>query len=195
LLREDLDRDRIFLIRGLLSADECSLLIERSEGLGFEIAPLGGVIFTDARNNSRVMFDDHALAADLFQRARPFLPDRVDDLILIGLNERFRFYRYTPGQSFKPHRDGVFERLDVWEESRLTFMVYLSSVAAGGETRFFADLEPAFRGVPLHSVQPDVGSALVFRHEVWHEGAEVRDGRKYVLRTDVMYRPDRGTPP
>jgi hypothetical protein len=30
--------------------------------------------------------------------------------------------------------------------------------------------------------------ALVFEHPVRHQGAPVTAGRKYVLRTDVMYR-------
>jgi prolyl 4-hydroxylase len=30
--------------------------------------------------------------------------------------------------------------------------------------------------------------ALVFDHQQVHEGAAVESGRKYVLRTDVMYR-------
>jgi hypothetical protein len=29
---------------------------------------------------------------------------------------------------------------------------------------------------------------LFFKHERWHEGAPVRSGRKYVLRTDVLYK-------
>ena len=32
------------------------------------------------------------------------------------------------------------------------------------------------------------GTALVFAHAGWHEGTRVTAGRKYVLRTDVMYR-------
>ena len=32
--------------------------------------------------------------------------------------------------------------------------------------------------------------ALVFAHLQLHEGAPVLDGRKYVLRTDVMYAPE-----
>jgi hypothetical protein len=31
--------------------------------------------------------------------------------------------------------------------------------------------------------------ALIFRHELFHEGAEVKSGKKYVLRSDVMYGP------
>ena len=188
---EDVDGDRAFLIHDLLSAEECSALIELSEATGYEGAPVRDVILPGVRNNSRVIFDDVPLAADLCARARLLLTARVDDLVLAGLNECFRFYRYLPGQSFKPHRDAVFERTDVWEESRLTFMVYLSGGLIGGETQFCADMPGAFRGEALHVVRPEAGMALAFRHEVCHEGAEVQDGRKYVLRTDVMYAPDR----
>lgn len=56
-----------------------------------------------------------------------------------------------------------------------------------GKHVFFADMEPIFRQRPYLSVQPNEGMALVFMHSIWHEGAVVRNGKKYVLRTDVMY--------
>jgi hypothetical protein len=31
--------------------------------------------------------------------------------------------------------------------------------------------------------------ALIFEHQLLHEGAAVTQGRKYVLRSDVMYNP------
>ena len=37
-------------------------------------------------------------------------------------------------------------------------------------------------------VTPERGKALVFYHRQLHEGLPVVRGRKYVLRTDVMYR-------
>ena len=81
-------------------------------------------------------------------------------------------------------------RMKLWEESQLTFMIYLNDGMVGGETRFFADMEQAFRGHPYLSVEPKEGLALVFVHAIWHEGAVVHSGQKYVLRTDVMYKPD-----
>jgi hypothetical protein len=30
---------------------------------------------------------------------------------------------------------------------------------------------------------------LVFEHELLHEGSQLKKGRKYTVRTDVMYRP------
>jgi hypothetical protein len=42
---------------------------------------------------------------------------------------------------------------------------------------------------PYLSVKPKEGMALAFLHSIWHEGAVVHSGQKYVLRTDVMYKP------
>ncbi len=38
------------------------------------------------------------------------------------------------------------------------------------------------------AVKPECGKALVFFHRQLHEGAAVIRGRKYVLRSDIMYR-------
>jgi hypothetical protein len=69
------------------------------------------------------------------------------------------------------------------DESLLTLMIYLNGGVRGGETRFDNAV-----------VRPAVGLALVFDHYLTHEGAVVLEGRKYVLRSDVMYGPpDRPT--
>ena len=77
-----------------------------------------------------------------------------------------------------------------WEESEFTFMIYLNDGMTGGETRFFSNMEQAFGGRSYLSVEPKEGMALVFVHAIWHEGAVVESGQKYVLRTDVMYKPE-----
>jgi prolyl 4-hydroxylase len=185
--KQELDGDRIFVLHDFLSGGECSSLIQRSEGLGYEPAPLGDVVTPEVRNNERVIIDDAVLAADLFLRARPFLPAVIDDEIPAGFNERFRFYRYGPGHRFKPHPDGAYFRLEPCEESLLTFMVYLNDQVEGGETKFYAGLENVTCDLPSRYVRPKTGMALVFDHGIWHEGTVVRSGRKYVIRTDVMY--------
>lgn len=91
-----------FLIHGFLSPDECQGHIHASEALGYEEAAIqtrdGGQAMNKAiRNNDRILFDDPALALRLLEQARPWLPDCLDnEWQLVGLNERFRFYRYTP---------------------------------------------------------------------------------------------------
>ena len=186
--KEVLDPDKVLVIHDFLSSDECAALIQRSESLRYEPGTVADVVMEDVRNNERVLLDDPALAADLFNRSKQFLPTVIDGQSLTGFNERWRFYRYQPGQTFKPHRDGTYMRMKTWEESQMTFMIYLNGGATGGETRFFVDMEQAFRQRPYLSVQPKEGMALVFLHSIWHEGAVVQSGTKYVLRTDVMYK-------
>ncbi|NJK69739.1 MAG: hypothetical protein HC941_27420 [Microcoleus sp. SU_5_3] len=61
----------------------------------------------------------------------------------------------------------------------------------GGDTRFFFrdDYSVLFDRdvVPDVSIIPATGMALCFRHELQHEGDRIISGRKYVLRSDVMY--------
>jgi predicted 2-oxoglutarate/Fe(II)-dependent dioxygenase YbiX len=121
------------------------------------------------------MFDDTELAATLF--ARITVPESLCDMRAVGLNERFRCYRYEPGQRFAPHYDGAFVR-DEDERSHLTFMIYLNEGFGGGATAFL-DNEV--------TVVPRTGMALLFQHFQLHEGCAVTSGVKYVLRTDVMF--------
>jgi prolyl 4-hydroxylase len=185
--REQLDGERIFLVHGLLSDEECAASIARSEGMAYERGTVGGEVVDSARNNERVLFDDPALADEMYRRIFAELPSTIEGDVLVGFNERWRFYRYGPGQAFTPHRDGRHTRFKAREESRLTFMVYLNDDVEGGETRFFRGMAEALSGAPWLTVSPRRGTALIFEHALWHEGAVVRAGRKYVLRTDVMY--------
>lgn len=179
--KELLDGEDIFVIHEFLSDEDCDRLIARSEALGYEAATVGDVLVTEMRNNARVILDDPALAATLWDRARPFAP-RMDGCEAVGLNDRFRFYRYDLAEAFAPHYDGSVCRGGD-EESRLTFMVYLNEGCEGGETNFY---RPG--GTLKLAVRPRRGMALVFAHLQLHEGAAVTGGRKYALRTDVMYR-------
>jgi hypothetical protein len=188
MIKEVLDPDKVLVIHDFLSGEECAALIRRSESLVYEVGTVADVVMEEIRNNERVLVDDVSLVADLFYCAQSFLPPNIDGHGLVGFNERWRFYRYQPGQTFKPHRDGSYMRMKTWEESQMTFMIYLNDGMTGGETRFFSDMGQAFRQCPYLSVQPKTGMALAFLHSIWHEGAVVQSGQKYVLRTDVMYK-------
>jgi predicted 2-oxoglutarate/Fe(II)-dependent dioxygenase YbiX len=180
-----LDGDRVFVVDGFLTSAECDAFVALSEGSGYEDAPIstaaGAVLAKDVRDNARLIRDDRALAEAWWARARPFLPARIGQCDASGFNERFRFYRYDPGQKFSLHRDGFFQGPN-GDRSRLTFLVYLNDGFAGGETKFYG--EDAKLRI---EVRPGRGRALVFAHQELHEGAPVTSGRKYVLRTDVMY--------
>lgn len=172
--------DDIFLIENLLSATECQAWIQETEAIGYAKAPVstafGPQFMPNLRNNSRVMIDDPERAEQIWQAIKDLVPE-VEGHKTCGLNERLRFYRYDPGESFELHSDGCYQRAN-GERSRLTFMIYLNEGFEGGQTRFVN-----------HSVVPATGTALFFKHALLHEGEELSAGRKYVLRSDVMCAP------
>ncbi len=189
--KELLAGEDVLLVRDLLTPEECADFIRLTERIGYGAAPIttagGPVMATDVRNNDRVMFDDPARAAGLWDRLKPFVPP-LDGCPAVGLNERLRFYRYDLAETFRPHTDGYFARNR--DRSKLTLLIYLSGGCEGGETVIYFQEgdSPAMPDGAELRVAPEPGKALFFRHELLHEGAPVRGGRKYVLRSDVMYR-------
>lgn len=172
--------DQIFTVADFYTPAECAAAIELAEGSGFADAPInssfGPEIRKDVRNNERVMIDDPILAAALYARIGDYVPRQLGEWTVCGVNERFRYYRYDVGQQFDWHYDGAFERAN-GERSKLTFMIYLNEDFLGGQTSF-----------ETVTVVPQSGMALFFVHAQLHKGQPVHRGRKYVLRTDVMYR-------
>ena len=184
--------DYVFTVDEFLTAQECDHYIQICEDLGFEEALVstaaGQKRMKDLRNNERVFLQNEELAALLWERASDFVPTEYDGRSAVGVNELFRFYRYDPGQQFNWHQDFPFER-DTGEKSYLTFMIYLSDGFEGGETSF----EDSYSDEPFEefAVVAKKGMALFFEHAIHHKGEPVHQGRKYVLRTDVMYASDK----
>ncbi|MBF9220420.1 prolyl hydroxylase family protein [Hymenobacter ruricola] len=172
--------DSILEIPDFLSPAECAALIARSEQLGYAEAGVatsaGSELIKGIRNNFRLEYADAALADSFWLRARQFLPTEPDGAPAVGLHDHFRFYRYDVGERFNKHKDGrIRPSADI--ASRWTFLLYLNDGFVGGETEF-----------ETLTVAPQRGAALCFRHELRHKGCAVTEGRKYVLRTDVLYR-------
>ena len=177
--------ERIFTVENFFSPLECAQAIERGEGAGFAAAGVqtktGRAEMLSIRNNDRAALESQEEAARLWLRLQPFVPSPLFGRTAIGLSETLKFYRYDVGQTFKPHADGSVKRPN-GQRSLVTFMIYLNQDFEGGHTKF--ELRE-----PYHSadVAPKIGMALLFLHTLRHEGAQVLEGRKYVLRSDVMY--------
>ncbi|WP_324678782.1 2OG-Fe(II) oxygenase [Hymenobacter sp. GOD-10R] len=172
--------DSIFTVDDFLTKPECQEFMVLSEKNGYEAAKVntnsGAKVLTHIRNNNRSFYKNEELAQSLWLKVQPFVPAQLGNSKAIGLNELFRFYRYQRGHQFKGHFDESYIR-NKFEASYLTFMIYLNENFEGGET--------TFKGI---SIRPKQGMALLFLHNLYHEGSEVIKGVKYVLRTDVMYR-------
>lgn len=148
------------------------------------------------RSNTRriIYYDD--LKEIIWERTKSFMTAEVPHKTLQqkwrvnGLNPQFRFCRYTPGQKFAPHYDGDFI-IDSSEKSLYTYMIYLNGGFDGGATNFLADgASGGTRGRILESLPPEPGMLLVFEHQIFHEGEELRSGVKYMMRSDLMYKLD-----
>ena len=191
-----------FVLHDVFSPAECVAMIAASEARGYDQALINTgfaqVLDRSYRNSMRNIWDDHETAAEIHRRIAPYLPNEAERHSFgyrakpalqkcEGLNERLRFLRYDPGDFFAAHQDGSYERPDRSARSYLTVMLYLNSGGdvdfSGGETSF----------VSRTGAQPDValvpraGDVLVFTHPVLHQGNKVTKGRKYAVRTDVMY--------
>lgn len=188
---------RIYVVPNLLSPSECHTEIQKGSELGFSEQRFGirlnGEPAPEARQ--RTHCDDVPHAEFIWQRLAVSLPTAAElfpdgthadpPLSLpaiqwraVGLNERLRWYRYGVGQRFSVHTDFSHMKNEL-ERSLLTLIVFLNDDFQGGGTRF----ETA-------TVTPRAGQALVFPHELLHEGLPVTRGVKTILRSDVMFRAD-----
>ena len=173
---------------------ECGLLMQLAHAHCIEPATMNdGELARSIRNCDSSMMDVPHIAQMMWERVLACAElegtkfQEIDNMVPIGLNERLRMLRYSPGHFYKTHCDGEFERDD--QVSKVTFQLYLNDGFEGGETRFLFP-HTSDPSVAHHfDVVPRRGSVLLFEHDIIHEGCEVRDGVKWACRTDVMFAP------
>ena len=66
----------------------------------------------------------------------------------------------------------------------MTLNIFLNDVKAGGGTIFYENRRGKL--VELMNVRPKTGRGALFYNQIDHEGEIVKDGWKYLIRTDVM---------
>lgn len=175
-----------FILRNVFSKAECEEYIKKTEQMGYEdaLVNIGGgrqLAMKDVRNNTRCIWDSFEEADRIWQRIRQHIPETWAKKKVMGLNERLRFLRYDPGEYFAPHMDGTYQR-ENGERSYITVQLYLNEGFKGGSTTFMDFAEEG-----RIEVVPETGMVLVFQHDIMHEGSVLIKGRKYNMRTDVMY--------
>lgn len=188
---------QVFELENLFSEEECKRLITVSERIGY-----GTTNFPkNYRGNLRLMVTDRSLTARCWNRIKDLVPKTVEynkcTWEAFGLNERWRLARYSPGDVFQRHCDACYFASST-EQSMFTVNVYMNGGFEGGRTRFYGD--PKKRQCTgtvrdtevVYACVPKPGMALVFRQPqgayLLHDGEKLGSGRKYLFRTDVMYR-------
>ncbi|KAL3420224.1 hypothetical protein PVAG01_08723 [Phlyctema vagabunda] len=124
---------------------------------------------------------------------------------VVGLNPSIRIYRYTKGQFFDCHYDEsnvltlATKPRPTPARTTWTILLYLTSPSTGcegGETVFYPDDIPHKKS-PIDKeivVGLETGMLLLHKHGndcMLHEGREVLDGEKWVIRTDLCVRRER----
>ncbi|KAJ3285449.1 hypothetical protein HK104_009475 [Borealophlyctis nickersoniae] len=196
-----------FFLKDVLTPSECNQILTAAESMGFTPdEPVSGAAASQVSILAHNFFwlADSSLLDTIYSRVQPHLPPELGGGAVAGLNARWRVYRYVPGAIYRPHIDGAWpcSGIDpvsgqyVYDmrgdrRSRLTFLVYLNDDFDGGGTTFF--LPSATDGVlDGRVVSPRAGCVLCFPHgdaagSLLHEGSAVTEGRKYIIRADVLY--------
>lgn len=200
-----------FQLLNLLSAEECASLVQLTETLGYLEDAAVSLPRSVRHNDSATWVADDATTDLLWQRCKScFHPqDDFAGKAALGINGRFRFYRYDQGDYFSAHTDGSWpgSRVidgelvhnaydDRW--SQLSILLFLSEDFEGGATRFFVDSDdprrPASNPDPASSVdvRTPLGGALCFPHGVHplhcvHASEPISSGIKYIIRSDVLF--------
>eukprot|EP00933_Yihiella_yeosuensis_P001832 TRINITY_DN10301_c0_g1_i1.p1 TRINITY_DN10301_c0_g1~~TRINITY_DN10301_c0_g1_i1.p1 ORF type:complete len:703 (+),score=169.55 TRINITY_DN10301_c0_g1_i1:30-2111(+) len=192
----------------VLSVSECDSLRAATEAMGYRPdVPLSSAL--DERAHNVVIMATEEQNNALFSRVRYLLPQKLQGDDLVGINRRWRIYRYQAGNLYRKHLDGawpasgikvdakgnqeyVYDAYGGGTRSRFTFIVYLNDDFEGGCTTFFFPKEGKEGTLESRPIRPRIGSASVFPHgdtgiPLLHEGSSVTNGTKYLLRTDVVY--------
>ncbi|CAF3518479.1 unnamed protein product [Rotaria socialis] len=65
-------------------------------------------------------------------------------------------------------------------------MAYLNHSYTDGHTNFLDDTTKPHD--ITYALKPETGMVLIFQHDLFHEGETVSTGKKYIMRSDVMYK-------
>jgi len=182
-------------IDNIFTKSECKKLIKHAEKTGWHQPGTGGSYL-------RSMLISTHFAKLLEKRIGKYIPKIYDAVYYsngkplksyqwqyVGINDHFRFSKYSHNGKFPMHNDGQnFDKDD--NQSYMTINIFLNDDFNGGETEFYHDPEYKPDGAfeSRFVVDPKIGRGALFFHDQAHTGNKVKNGYKYLIRTDVMGR-------
>ena len=202
-----------FQLLNVLSKEECQRFIEISESLGY-LKDAAVSLPREIRHNDNITWvTDETTDQLIWERVKHLAnndPQMFDQQKAVGINARFRFYRYDVGDYFKSHIDGAWPGSRVIDEklihnaypdqySQMTFLILLNEDFVGGATRFLVNADDPSRpardntSVKQVDIHTPSGGVLCFPHghhplQCVHGSQAITEGTKYIIRTDMLFR-------
>jgi hypothetical protein len=202
-----------FQLLNVLSEEECQALINATENMEYteDAAVSLGRHIRHNMNLSCIV--DTTTERLIWSRIAPLISDQTTAPFTgkkpLGLNQRFRFYRYEKGDYFGIHTDGAWPGSKIVNEkpvadafgdrySLYTFLIFLSDEFTGGETQFLVDKSDPTRpartpnNAQVKGIRTPAGGVLCFPHgthplHCLHGSQIITQGVKYIIRTDLLF--------
>ena len=200
-----------FQLLDVLRPEECERLLATVETLGFTQDAAVSLPRSVRHNSNLNWIVDDSTADIIWQRCQPHFTDKYDHFMgqkPLGINGRFRVYRYEEGDFFKTHTDGAWPGSKVIDGqlvgdaygdrlSMYTFLVLLNDDFSGGETQFYVNKsdpsQPARKlaDAEVVGIRTPAGGVLCFPHgrhpyHCLHASSPITQGNKYII-TDVLF--------
>ncbi|MGB6020632.1 MAG: oxidoreductase [Sulfurimonadaceae bacterium] len=201
-----------FQLLDLFTKDECEHFVKTTELLGYSEDASVSLPRSVRHNENLVWVADDTTHDIIWDRCKTLMDDNnniFNGKKPLGLNKRFRIYKYAQGDFFRPHTDGAWPGSSVVDKklitnayrdrySQMTFLILLSDDFTGGATEFYVDKndpsKPAKRSedVMVVDVKTPRGGVLCFPHgthplHCLHSSEEILSGVKYIVRTDLLF--------
>ena len=201
-----------YQLLNVLDEEEVQQFITLSESLGY-LKDAAVSLPRNVRHNDNItIVVDDATERLLWSRIADAVNQNLaifDGKKPVGINTRFRFYRYQEDDFFKFHVDGDWPGSKVIGDelitnayddrySKMTFLILLNDDFEGGETRFLVNQgnpnTPVRNGDPTKEVdvRTPAGGVLLFPHgrhplSYIHSSTAITKGTKYIIRTDLLF--------
>lgn len=202
-----------FQILNILNDQECNRISGIADRLGFVEDAAVSLPRSVRHNDSMTWVVDDETSSIIWQRCEKWINQELhlfSNRQALGLNNRFRFYRYRSGDYFSPHTDGAWPGSKVIDGelihnafddrwSQLTFLLFLTDDYQGGATQFLVEKdnlqETEVRGCgrfEKFDVRTPKGGVLCFPHgshpmHCLHSSTPVTEGEKQIIRSDVLF--------
>lgn len=202
--RIDLDNvPGAFQLLDVFTTQECNNFIKETENLGY-LEDAAVSLPRSVRHNDNITWVVDDLTHDIiWNRCKDLMYDNKDIFYgkkPLGINKRFRFYKYSEGDFFKLHTDGSWPGSRVVNQelitnfytdrySQMTFLILLNEDFEGGETQFLVNNNDKEE---LVNIRTPKGGVLCFPHGLHplhclHSSSTITSGIKYIIRTDVLF--------